>query len=674
MTLQKLRLSNYGNEIIAFFKICNFSRFFLDNANIFGNYLKDIVFIQNEKSVLFITNFFFDNNLVFSDEFLLVDSNISLENVSITNNYFPFQFLTFEDFTDSPFSLNIKNLILSNNTGNIFLYFHSISTQNIILKDIHIFLNNFEKDVFFFSGLASLNISNFSAINNVGRNLLFISGFYFVEVIDFLCLKNNDRKIENGNLSYRSCLYLSEIDLLTLNAVLIKECISMQYTPGIIMKNELKLNGQCDIQNLICNGNVFNPSNLIKLFGGTISITNVKSVIINQSWFYNNYLYLESKNSALIYFFSSMGNMSIINSYFQKNLVLQSSLTASVFASSFSFKNCYFGYLTPILLDQYSASLVVGSLFKLNVEDCFLEGIYSLNGFFILTDIKQTLINLDNLTLFNNFASISIGIYAGTETKNKIIQWKNSRLFQNQINDFSLLCSVNLYQQIEHFSINFKNIIVKDNLMIPDKIHTVFFMVWVNTKETTIAIEKCFFFNNQGFGDVFSIYGFIFPVDLFYRECIFSNNLMGGFFEGDTVILNFSKNIFVNNTLYVYSFMHGSRVSITLNESYIEAMQISLCYLYLTDSSNLIINNLIVRNATTVLNFFEVKAATFFSISNFTFENVFCPKIFRFVESIINLIDNFNVSNGNFINFIELKTTEIKRFRMHYLEKSLARF
>lgn len=634
-----------------------------------NNKIQNLIFLKNQNSSLNLINCLFIDNFVENQAIFLVSNyRMNFTEIYAVNNTFLGFFFVSEDSSKFLLVFSFYGSMFLNNSGNIlFNICNFLGESNVILHNLRFYSNNFNDSILKICHVSFLRVLNISFENNTALHLNKLSYIQSIDIQNFSCVNNNQMLLSKCSFCSGSCLYISNSNFLGLSFVQIKQCYSENYTPGIIVSNLDKI----EITNIIFSENSYFSTNKVSSFGTCLSIISCSEVIINNGWFYKNSLDLtkEIYGSPAIFFLFLKGALSIINSRFERNFSFKRSLSLGFYGYNLTVKNTYFGFLKQMDFSQYSAYLVSGSLTYLQVIDCLFQNNEANYGFFLLEDFSQTFILFDNISLFENSGSSTGAISLGFETKNKIIIWKNSKIFNNvYFKTEAMFIYTYIPRIIKNLSISFINNWISNNTLQPAGYYGMLVIMWSFSKDVMFLVESCNFTNNKGFLIFFSIYGIKSLINFNIVDCVFMKNVFFDLLDADRIILNFQKNSLIDD-YYTSNLLRSTRSNITLISNYmINTTGNSYSSFTFYDHVNLNITNLTINSMNNLGKSFYLKDLDSCFLMNLTFQNLVCENLLVFINCQIEKIENMIINNGSFISIMNYKRSNLLKLINLYIK------
>ena len=533
------------------------------------------------------------------------------------------------------------NLALENST-----FEHNFLTSNLLIA----------------SALDSINFTNVVFEENFSQNLISIITTNFIILEKFLCLRNNAQAI-NSLLLCGSCLFLQNFAYFVFQNSQIKEGFSTANPSGLILINLNSSEGKIQILNSIFSNNFFS-SNLKFIYPGTaLFLLNINMIFIQKCLFYNNSNNLENLDygGPAMICQSQFGILDIDESYFIKNKALRGSLSIEFTGLNLSIKNSQFSNISQIdnSFLYPTAVLLIGTLDFLSVFNCTFGNNQAVFGLFFLMDKNLTTVILDNITLFENYASFTPGVYIVSETINKLVIWQNSLIvFHNFMHDV-LLLYLYLTTPIVQFKMYFlNNTVSKNSYPYSSSAFNNIFNIWGYSNNVTLIIARNKFENNYNNWCFFSIFGIKPLLRVFITECLIFNNSQFNILAIDHVTIYCSKTVFANNNL-MYGYLVGSLTVVTL-----EFVDVFICnqsvigvtMIYLTENSEFFVKNLTIAHSNEKsMDLFTFDGLKQVILNSLTILNVTCTNVINF--------NIYNIAFVNFLTLIQIKSQNIFRFQ-----------
>ena len=452
-----------------------------------------------------------------------------------------------------------------------------------------------------------------------------------------------------------------------MNNTQIRLSFSEYYTPGIIIINNL-YEGKIEINHMIFYGNHFSSNDYVNFYGTSLFIRNNLNMFMSDCLFYgniNNYPNEEFGGPAVIYD-SKKGNLQIKKSYFIKNQSWRGSLSINFYGYNLSISSCFFYEL--IRLDQFysSAFLVVGELNFLFLFNCIFDNIMADEGMFILNDITVTHVFIDRIFMLfiAGYSTNACGISIGSETKNKVIEWKNSVIFSNlEFDSNALVIFVFVKKIIKNLSISFLDNLICNNTLSPFRYYGIIFVFWAYSKDISLKVEKCNITNNDNIISVASIYGLIYLINFSFVSCFLSKNNFETLFEGDRYFLNITQILVLYNDFDLS--LSSSRSYITIEKIHYENV-IRPSFKFINTEFH--IKNIFIVNSYSddILCYF--KNILYASLSNMYLKNFSSSNIFDIKYSTNISFENITMLFSNFDSIINLRQYSTLEIRNIFLE------
>ena len=558
--------------------------FFL-NVSFKSNFLENSAVLKTDANLLFLQRCNIFNNIFLEDScFLNSSSHVIMEESNFKNNYFERDFW-FHYSMNFNVNLIFKTSCFKNNSAGMFADIE----MNLLNGSLSFFNSTFEINVFKSNLLngEDINFINFTSVSfkeNLSPNLISLVQVDFLIFDNFNCLKNNFQKSTNLMI-YGSCIYMTNFHHFIFKDSKIIDCFSNANPTGLTILNQLYLDGKIYITTSIFVNNVYNSSLPFIHAGTAMFLSEINLVLIQKCFFHNNSInleYVDSGGPAIV--FSSeykSGSLLLDSSEFLKNSALRGSLTIEFTGFNLAIKNCHFSKLQQLTGSFLSKTAVIlmGTLKIVTITNCTMINNQAVFGLFFLKDKNLTLVMLDGITLIDNFGVFTPGIYAVSETINKIIIWRNSFvLFHNFTHDV-LLMYLYLTTTIVQFKAYFLNNTISHNVFPPNNVaFRNIINIWGYSNNASVLFQKNKILKNTNLWVIFSFFGIRPLLQIYITDCIISSNQHFVLIAADHARIVCWKTVFEGNdltngylvwsltiTLYlmdVYIFNHGTATNL----------------------------------------------------------------------------------------------------------------
>ena len=555
--------------------ILNTSKMIFNKTKFSYNNIINYIMIKEEYSFIHFDKCNFTNNFISDNSFIIeVNSETFLENIYIENNTFKSAFFLYFGNLKKILSLLILDKLTFVNNSGLSIIIGDAFLQNsmIIFQKIIFISNNMTDSIIKLYGFIQINCTELMFEENIAKNHIEIYETEILLIKIFLCFKKNATNIICEFCG--SCLQISMIKLFFLENSEIRHCSSNIMVPGILIFNPPSLNGKIQIFDFISYGNIRNSSNSFSFYGVSLSIKNEFEVIINQSYFYRNRITLlkEIYGAPAIVFISIYGNISILKSFFEENYSNKGSLSLNFNGFNLSITDSYFTKLIQKDLNENSVVLVIGKLNYLYLFNCIFSNNQAFMGLLILNDRNITNIFFDSIILFHNYESQTFGIHISSETKYKVINWKNSLIFENFGFDALLIYAYTPYYQLNILFYFFNNSIL-NNYNDSNVRYGNLFILWIYTGVAESYIKKCNFINNS-INVLATIFGIKSVINFNINNCIVQQNFLYNMLETYYTNIYCFENILISNIGDTNSqLFYAVRSNISIENNYIEGLK-----------------------------------------------------------------------------------------------------
>lgn len=557
------------------------------NVSFKSNYFDNSAVLKTDANLLFLQLCNIFNNIFRENScFLNSSSHVIIKESNFKNNSFERNFWLHNSVN---FNVNLifKTSCFENNSAGVFADIE----MNLLNGSLSFFNSTFETNTFKSNLLngQDINFINFTLVyfkENLSPNLISLFQVHLLIFDNFHCLKNNFQTQKSINLMiYGSCIYVTNFHHFIFKHSKIIDCFSNANPTGLTLLNQLFFDGKIYITTSIFANNVYNSSFSFIHAGTAMFLSEISLVLIQKCCFHNNSInleYVSSGGPAIVFSSESeSGSLLLDSSEFVKNSALRGSLTIEFTGFHLAIQNCHFSKLQQLTGSFLSKTAVIlmGTLKIVTITNCTMINNQAVFGLFFLKDKNLTLVMLDGIILIDNFGVFTPGIYAVSETINKIIIWRNSFVLFHNFTHNVLLMYLYLTTTIVQFKVYFFNNTITHNVFPPDNVaFRNIINIWGYSNNASMLFQKNKILKNTNLWVIFSFFGIQPLLKIFITDCIISNNQHFVLIAADHASIFCWKTVFEGNdlthgylvwsltiTLYlmdVYMFNHGAATNI----------------------------------------------------------------------------------------------------------------